>query len=327
MSRLVPAKEMLDKALKGKYADKRKLSEDAIYLERVLCGEAGGWQDQIAAAYGGFNRIDFNAEGFDVRPVIISPERKRLLNENLMMFFTGFTRYSADVQSANNINNPGKDKLSNLGEMRRLVDEAERILINRDADLNEFGKLLDYTWRLKRGIGSKVSSDSIDELYAAGLKAGATGGKLLGAGGGGFLLFYVQPQFRGGTKALMKYLSRTIKYPKAAIRAGAQGRVILQFIINEDGTVSGTKVVRSVHPALDAEAMRVVSSMPRWAPGKIGGKAVRVKYTIPVKFQMPTGTIVDPKAYRQWKKYMKAQSDSTAALRHYKGKNDKKAGK
>ena len=137
----------------------------------------------------------------------------------------------------------------------------------------------------------------------------------------------VQPQFRGGTKALMKYLSRTIKYPKAAIRAGAQGRVILQFIINEDGTVSGTKVVRSVHPALDAEAMRVVSSMPRWAPGKIGGKAVRVKYTIPVKFQMPTGTIVDPKAYRQWKKYMKAQSDSTAALRHHKGKNDKKAGK
>ena len=137
----------------------------------------------------------------------------------------------------------------------------------------------------------------------------------------------VQPQFRGGTKALMKYLSRTIKYPKAAIRAGAQGRVILQFIINEDGTVSGTKVVRSVHPALDAEAVRVVSSMPRWTPGKIGGKAVRVKYTIPVKFQMPTGTIVDPKAYRQWKKYMKAQSDSTAALRHHKGKNDKKAGK
>ncbi len=193
-------------ALKGKYADKRKLSEDAIYLERVLCGEAGGWQDQIAAAYGGFNRIDFNAEGFDVRPVIISPERKRLLNENLMMFFTGFTRYSADVQSANNINNPGKDKLSNLGEMRRLVDEAERILINRDADLNEFGKLLDYTWRLKRGIGSKVSSDSIDELYAAGLKAGATGGKLLGAGGGGFLLFYVQPQFRKAVREAMKNL-------------------------------------------------------------------------------------------------------------------------
>lgn len=193
-------------ALKGKYADKRKLSEDAIYLERVLCGEAGGWQDQIAAAYGGFNRIDFNAEGFDVRPVIISPERKRRLNENLMMFFTGFTRYSADVQSANNINNPGKDKLSNLGEMRRLVDEAERILINRDADLNEFGKLLDYTWRLKRGIGSKVSSDSIDELYAAGLKAGATGGKLLGAGGGGFLLFYVQPQFRKAVREAMKNL-------------------------------------------------------------------------------------------------------------------------
>ena len=76
------------------------------------------------------------------------------------------------------------------------------------------------------------------------------------------------------------------------------------FMTLEDGTVFGTKVVRSVHPALDAEAVRVISSMPRWAPGKIGGKAVRVKYTIPVRFQMPTGTIVDPKAYRQWKKYM-----------------------
>ena len=137
----------------------------------------------------------------------------------------------------------------------------------------------------------------------------------------------VQPQFPGGAEALMDYLSHTIKYPKAARKAGAQGRVILQFIVNEDGTVSGTKVVRSVHPALAAEAVRVISSMPRWAPGKIGGKAVRVKYTIPVRFQMPTGTIVDPKAYRQWKKYMKAQSDSIAALRHYKGKNDKKAGK
>ena len=135
------------------------------------------------------------------------------------------------------------------------------------------------------------------------------------------------PQFPGGTKALAKYLSTKIKYPQEARKAGAQGRVILSFIVGADGSISNVKTLKSVHPALDAEAVRVISSMPRWAPGKIGGKAVRVKYTIPVRFQMPTGTIVDPKAYRQWKKYMKAQGDSTAALRHYKGKNDKKAGK
>ena len=80
-------------ALKGKYADKKKLADEAIYLERNLCQEAGGWQDQIAASFGGFNRINFNADGYEVLPVIISPERKKQLNQNLMMFFTGFTRF------------------------------------------------------------------------------------------------------------------------------------------------------------------------------------------------------------------------------------------
>ena len=91
-------------ALKGKYADKKKLANEAIYLERVLCNEAGGWQDQIAASFGGFNRINFNTDGtYDVLPVIISPERKQHLNNNLMMFFTGFTRFSSEVQKANNV--------------------------------------------------------------------------------------------------------------------------------------------------------------------------------------------------------------------------------
>lgn len=88
-------------ALKGKYADKKKLADEAIYLERNLCQEAGGWQDQIAASFGGFNRINFNADGYEVLPVIISPERKKQLNQNLMMFFTGFTRFSSEVQKAN----------------------------------------------------------------------------------------------------------------------------------------------------------------------------------------------------------------------------------
>lgn len=193
-------------ALKGKYADKKKLSEDAIYLERVLCNEAGGWQDQIAAAYGGLNRINFNAEGFDVQPIIISPERKRQLNENLMLFFTGFTRFSAEVQSANNATKPQGDKIKRLQEMHGLVDEAEKILENKTADLDDFGRLLDYTWKLKKGTGAKVSTESIDGLYQKGIRAGALGGKLLGAGGGGFLLFYVQPQYQNAVKEAMKDL-------------------------------------------------------------------------------------------------------------------------
>ena len=158
-------------ALKGKYADKRKLADEAIYLERVLCNEAGGWQDQIAASYGGFNRINFNADGYEVLPIIISPERKKQLNNNLMMFFTGFTRFSSEVQKANSVS--GNDKKVQLKEMYQLVDEAERILTDKDTDLDEFGRLLDHTWRLKRQTGAAVSTDN-DAFLSALLKTAKT---------------------------------------------------------------------------------------------------------------------------------------------------------
>lgn len=191
-------------ALKGKYADKKKLSDDAIYLERVLCNEAGGWQDQIAAAYGGFNRINFNADGYEVLPVIISPERKKQLNDNLMMFFTGFTRFSSEVQIANAATKI--DKTAQLKEMLTLVDEAEQVLVNKNIELAEFGRLLDHTWRLKRQTGAAVTTNSIDGLYEKGIKAGALGGKLLGAGGGGFLVFYVEPEYQAAVKEAMSDL-------------------------------------------------------------------------------------------------------------------------
>lgn len=191
-------------ALKGKYADKKKLADEAIYLERELCKEAGGWQDQIAASFGGFNRINFSDEGYEVLPVIISPERKRKLNQNLMMFFTGFTRFSSDVQKANTI---GKgDKTKQLKEMLLLVDEAEKVLTDRQTDLNEFGRMLDHTWKLKRQTGNAVSTNDIDLLYEKGMKAGALGGKLLGAGGGGFLVFYVEPDKQDKVKHVMDNL-------------------------------------------------------------------------------------------------------------------------
>lgn len=176
-------------ALQGKYADKRKLADDAIYLERGLLNEAGGIQDQIAAAFGGLNRIDFHTDGYTVNPIIIPPDRKAILNKKLMLFFTGFSRFSVDIQvTARACLNERKGRLL---EMYQLVTEAEKTLVS-EGDLDEFGKLLDYTWKLKRGITDKVSTEAIDVAYAKAIAAGALGGKLLGAGGGGFLLFYVE---------------------------------------------------------------------------------------------------------------------------------------
>lgn len=135
-------------ALKGRYADKKKLADEAIYLERVLCREAGGWQDQIAASFGGFNRISFNKDGtYDVCPLIMRPKRKKALNDNLVMYFTGFTRFSSEVQKVNE--RSADDKVKQHLQMLALVDEAERILTDDTTDLDEFGYLLDHTWQLK----------------------------------------------------------------------------------------------------------------------------------------------------------------------------------
>ena len=192
-------------ALKGKYADKKKLADEAIYLERVLCEEAGGWQDQIAASFGGMNRINFKKDGtYDVIPIIIHPDRKKDLNDHLMMFFTGFTRFSSDMQKANAVGYA--EKIKQLNEMYSLVDDAEKVLEDKHADLDEFGRLLDYTWKLKRQTGGAITTDNIDGLYQKGIDAGALGGKLLGAGGGGFLVFYVSPENQPAVMEAMKDL-------------------------------------------------------------------------------------------------------------------------
>lgn len=176
-------------SLKGKFRSKQDLANDAIYLERTLCDEAGGWQEQIAASFGGLNRIDFKNNSFEVNPIIISNERKEQLNDNLMLFFTGFTRFSADVQKSTK--STIEEKHAQLEKMLSLVDEAQNILEHKERDLDDFGRLLDVTWKLKKQTGSNISKATIDEYYEKGISAGALGGKLLGAGGGGFLLFYV----------------------------------------------------------------------------------------------------------------------------------------
>lgn len=192
-------------ALKGKYADKKRLADDAIYLERVLCRESGGIQDQIAASYGGLNRIDFHADGYNVRPVIISPQRKAELNQNLMLYFTGFSRFSSDIQDVTR--GVLAKKQAELKEMLAFVDEAEKILVSKTA-MHEFGKLLDESWKLKRGLTKQISTDTIDALYEKAKAAGAAGGKLLGAGGGGFLLLYVEEDRQEAVSRAMDCLLR-----------------------------------------------------------------------------------------------------------------------
>lgn len=189
-------------ALKGKYVDKRRLAKEAIYLERVLCGESGGEQDQIAAAYGGLNTIEFRNDDFEISPVIISGERKRLLNDRLMMFFTGFSRFSFSIQTEHEKAIPKNE--CRLMEILSLASQAEAILT--DGNLDDFGRLLDYTWQLKRGLTAAVSTEDIDQFYAAAKSAGALGGKLLGAGGGGFLLLYVCPENQPSVRKALSQL-------------------------------------------------------------------------------------------------------------------------
>lgn len=175
--------------MQGITKTKRELADDAIYLERTLCNEAGGIQDQIATSFGGFNRIDFTRDGYKVTPVNISESRKKQLNNNLLMFFTGLSRFSFEIQKT--AKNDMSKKTAELLQILKMVDIAEKILVDTSASLDDFGRLLNETWLIKRSISKKISTDTIDKLYSKAVNAGALGGKLLGAGGGGCLLFYV----------------------------------------------------------------------------------------------------------------------------------------
>ena len=191
-------------SLKGKKVSKKKLADDAIYVERTLCNEAGGWQDQIAASFGGFNRIDFDSNGYKVTPIKINNKRKKQLNSSLMLFFTGFTRFSADVQKSTIKSIANKSRY--YFEMLKLVDESQNILENNSKSLDEFGLLLDKEWILKKETSSEISNSKIDNLYNLAITSGALGGKLLGAGGGGFLLFYVPKDKQDNVRKALKLL-------------------------------------------------------------------------------------------------------------------------
>ncbi len=187
--------------LKGEKLSKMELAKEAIYLERVLCNEAGGVQDQLAVAFGGLNKITFDADGYKILPVDISHKNRKQFNNNLLLVFTGFSHFSGEVAVAQQNNIP--HKISELNEMKSLVSEGEKILISGNS-LDDFGRLLDYTWKLKRTLSDRISTNEIDELYDSAKKAGALGGKILGAGSGGFMLLYVPEEKRENVKKIFE---------------------------------------------------------------------------------------------------------------------------
>ena len=179
--------------LRGLKVDQRKIAEMAIELEQVRMKETVGSQDQVAAAFGGLNVINFHQNGrFEVKPLGLSAERERELCSNLMLFFPGRSRFSSDPALSVRQNLP--NRVSEVRRMVAMVGEGAAIL--RHGDLVDFGRMLHATWQLKRGLSNRVSSPEIDELFDRARRAGAIGGKLLGAGGTGFILLFVPREYR-----------------------------------------------------------------------------------------------------------------------------------
>jgi D-glycero-alpha-D-manno-heptose-7-phosphate kinase len=192
-------------ALKNKMRDKHALAEEAIHVEHDLLQEAVGAQDQVSAAYGGFNRINFYTDGsIAVKRMLISQGRLAELEQHLALYFTGFARTASEIAQEQLKMTPHKKR--ELDTMLQFVDEAEAIIANPNCPLEEFGRLLHQSWQIKRTLTQKISNANIDAIYEAGLSAGALGGKLLGAGGGGFMLFFVPPDRREALRLRLKKL-------------------------------------------------------------------------------------------------------------------------
>jgi D-glycero-alpha-D-manno-heptose-7-phosphate kinase len=205
--------------LNGVYKTPEHIAKEAIHVERVQLQEAGGWQDQIFAAFGGFNKITFANDHFRVEPICLTAQKKLALEQSCMMFFTGDTRSSADIQqSAIKLKGSQneQEKFKFMQKIQMLANEAFDVM-NKSATptelVHELGKLLDIAWQAKRNLSHNVSNAKIDNMYETALKAGALGGKLCGAGGGGFLLLMVpQAKRQAVIEALSDYKQLDIKF-------------------------------------------------------------------------------------------------------------------
>jgi len=184
-------------ALRGKYVSKDVLASQAIHVEQKVIQENVGSQDQISAAFGGLNRIEFHRDGsFEVSPIVLPEDRLTVLQSHLMLFFTGLSRTASEVARFT-IENMGKRE-KELRLMQEMVDQSVSVLQDSTVPIEEFGQLLHQGWMYKRQLSDKVSTTDIDTIYESARSAGAIGGKLLGAGGGGFFLLFVRPEHQKG---------------------------------------------------------------------------------------------------------------------------------
>ncbi len=213
-------------ALQGKFAGKKQLTNESIHLEQDILKEVVGSQDQVMAAHGGFNHVVFHPSGeISVRPVILPPDKTRDLSSHLLLFYTGIKRTASDVASS--YVDSLESKRRQLRMLKEMVEESLAILSGRH-DLKHFGELLHEGWLVKRSLGSKISNSEVDQMYEAARAAGALGGKLTGAGGGGFLLLFAPPETHAKLKESLKKL---IHVPFDFESAGSQ---VVYFDHEED---------------------------------------------------------------------------------------------
>ncbi|MDX9690678.1 MAG: kinase [Alphaproteobacteria bacterium] len=206
------------KALRGQMIGKQELAANAIHVEQNIIKENVGSQDQISAAYGGFNRIDFHKDGsFTVNPVVLPKGRFYELQSHMMLCFTGLSRIASEVAKSQ-IDNM-KNRYNELKCMHQMVDQSIDILTNPNTDLLEFGKLMNESWKYKRSLSDKVSNSDIDEMYEIAMQNGAVGGKILGAGGGGFLLVFAPPEKQA---AIREKLGKLVHIPFKFEGSGAR---------------------------------------------------------------------------------------------------------
>ncbi|MGY9005582.1 MAG: GHMP family kinase ATP-binding protein [Alphaproteobacteria bacterium] len=192
-------------ASRGQMVTKRALCEEAMKIEQKVLNECVGCQDQIWAAYGGLNRIDFRQDGsFSVSPLVMGMERRDELTGSIMLFFTGFSRFASEVAKEQIAEIDGS--INERHKMHELVDEAFSIISGKTFSIPELGALLHESWTLKKHFSKNVSNEKIDEIYDAACSAGALGGKLLGAGGGGFIIFVVEPEKQAQVRERLKNL-------------------------------------------------------------------------------------------------------------------------
>ncbi|MCA9406331.1 MAG: kinase [Candidatus Omnitrophica bacterium] len=197
-------------ALKGEMVTKERLAKEAIHIEQNMCKENVGCQDQMLAAHGGFNYIKFGGtKHLQIQKVSLTAKKIETLESHLMLYFTGFSRTASEIAAHQVKNIPKKEK--ELTRMHQMVKHAIDLL--NAGRLKEFGELLDESWNIKRTLSTRVSTSKIDAMYDAAKKAGAVGGKLLGAGGGGFVLLFVPPaQQKKVNESLKKLLLVPFKF-------------------------------------------------------------------------------------------------------------------